>query len=43
MTWNPPGLSRTYMEDLMQNSIAWNNGDSDTDMDEALRRVRSGR
>jgi len=31
------------MEDLMQNSIAWNNGDSDTDMDEALRRVRQGK
>lgn len=31
------------MEDLMQNSIAQHPTDSDTDMDEALRRVRSGR
>lgn len=31
------------MEALMQISIARNNGDSDTDMDEALRRVRSGK
>ncbi|MFF4227444.1 hypothetical protein ACFYZH_31980 [Streptomyces abikoensis] len=37
----PPGLSRTWMEALMQISIARNNGDSDTDIDEALRRVRS--
>ncbi|MFD3567407.1 hypothetical protein [Streptomyces sp. NPDC058667] len=43
MTWNPPGLSRTYVEDLMQDTIARNTGDSDTDMDEALRRVRQGK
>ncbi|MBP0932509.1 hypothetical protein J0X20_02555 [Streptomyces sp. KCTC 0041BP] len=42
-TWNPPGLSRTYVEHLMQDSIARTNGDSDTDMDEALRRVRQGK
>nr|BAK19833.1 hypothetical protein [Streptomyces rochei] len=39
----PPGLSRTCMEAPMQISIARNNGDSDTDMDEALRRVRQGK
>ncbi|WP_279628747.1 hypothetical protein [Streptomyces subrutilus] len=43
MTWNPPGLSRTYVEDLMQPSIARNDSDSDPIMDEALRRVREGR
>ncbi len=31
------------MEAPMQISIARNNGDSDTDMDEALRRVRQGK
>jgi hypothetical protein len=31
------------MEALMQISIARSNGDSDTDMDEALRRVRQGK
>ncbi|WCD91136.1 hypothetical protein KPP03845_200097 (plasmid) [Streptomyces xanthophaeus] len=39
----PPGLSRTYVEDLMQPSIARNDGDSDPIMDEALRRAREGR
>ncbi|MCT9093915.1 hypothetical protein N4G70_34420 [Streptomyces sp. ASQP_92] len=39
----PPGLSRTYVEDLMQPSIAQHPTDSDPDMDEALRRVRQGR
>ncbi|MFE9637243.1 hypothetical protein [Streptomyces sp. NPDC006463] len=39
----PPGLSRTYVEDLMPNSIARNDGDSDPIIDEALRRVREGR
>jgi hypothetical protein len=42
-TWNPPGLSRTYVEDLMQPSIARNDGDSDPIMDEALRRARQGK
>ncbi|MGW9374095.1 hypothetical protein ACWGVR_29280, partial [Streptomyces xanthophaeus] len=41
-TWNPPGLSRTYVEDLMHR-IAQHPTDSDPDMDEALRRVREGR
>ncbi|MEU9376539.1 hypothetical protein AB0D94_22580 [Streptomyces sp. NPDC048255] len=41
MTWNPPGLSRTYVEDLMHR-IAQHPTDSDPDMDEALRRVREG-
>lgn len=31
------------MEDLMPNSIARNDSDSDPIMDEALRRVREGR
>lgn len=31
------------MEDLMQHSIAQNDGDSDPIMDEALRRVREGK
>ena len=42
-TWNPPGLSRTQLEDLMPTSIARNDGDSDPIMDEALRRVRQGK
>ncbi|WP_143064577.1 hypothetical protein [Streptomyces colonosanans] len=37
-------IERTYLEALLNTfSIAQNNGDSDPDMDEALRRVRQGR
>ncbi|MEU6053107.1 hypothetical protein ABZ829_22065 [Streptomyces xanthochromogenes] len=39
----PPGLSRTYAEDLMPISIAQHPTDSDPDMDEALRRVQQGK